>query len=288
MGLGTRTTESYCCDCVRHRLSLYGVTYGLVLRESARLTGTRLFWTGCSLAGPCSNYLCRTGGLRGNEPVSRKGVRADDHFFHGRSGKHKLRYNQHTELGVSGSGEYCDYTGHIHVYSGKRVHEREPDGDNHLHADRNQCQWVGHIHRDRHRKHGSQTNRWFLYGQPDNDLFGFQQHAKLGDERGDQPFHRPGRIRAHSREWLCEREPNGDDHLHADGDQCRRFDNIYGKSDCNCIRRSTSDNDHFVSGRNTRLGVCRLHNSRERRLSALYLFRKRECQLLSVAGGDIS
>ena len=27
--LGARTTESYCCDYVRHRLSLLGVTHGL-------------------------------------------------------------------------------------------------------------------------------------------------------------------------------------------------------------------------------------------------------------------
>ena len=96
--------------------------------------------------------------MRGNEPVSRKGVRADDHFFHGRSGKHKLRYNQHTELGVSGSDEYCHYSGDIHVHSGKRFHEHELNGDHQLQADRNQCQWVGHFYSDRQRKHGSQTN----------------------------------------------------------------------------------------------------------------------------------
>jgi hypothetical protein len=43
-----------------------------------------------------------------------------------------------------------------------------------------------------------------------------------------------------------------------------------------------------VPKRNTRRGVCRLHNSRQRWLSALYLFRKHEFQLSSITRGDVS
>ena len=54
------------------------------------------------------------------------------------------------------------------------------------------------------------------------------------------------------------------------------------------VRRSVGNNDHFVPRRNPRRGVCRLHNRRQRRLSAIHLFRKHECQLSSIAGGDVA
>ena len=113
--------------------------------------------------------------------------------------------------------------------------------------------------------------------------FGFQQYAELGDDRGDEYCHHAGDIHVHIRDWFDEREPNGDDHLHSDGDQCRGLDYIHGKSHCNSVRRSIGDNDHFMPRRNTRRGVCRLHNRRQRRLSTLHLFRSREFQPSSIA-----
>lgn len=150
--------ESYCYDRARNRLSLLGVTHGLnylVLRESARLTGTRLVRTGYLLTGPDSNCLCRAAGLQHNESVEhifRKRVGADGRFVHGESDKHKLRDQQHTELGGDGSDEYCHCAGDIHVASSKRLHEHEPNGDDNLHSDSNQCQWVGHVYSYRYGK----------------------------------------------------------------------------------------------------------------------------------------
>jgi len=131
-----------------------------------------------------------------------KRLRADDYLLYGGSDKHKLRYKQRTELDGSRSDEYCHHAGDIHVHIGKRFNQHEPNGDDHLHADRNQCLWL---------------------------------------------------------------------------------DQIHGKSDGNCVRQSIGDNNHLVPRRNTRRSICRLHNSRQRWLSALHLFRKYEFQLLSVA-----
>ena len=118
---------------------------------------------------------------------------------------------------------------------------------------------------------------------PHKYYFGFQQHAELVDDWSNEYCHHARDIHLHICEWFDEREPNGDDHLHADCDQCLWLEHIHGKSHCNSVRRSIGDSNHFVPKRNPRRGVCRLHNSRQRRLSALYLFRKHEFQLLSVA-----
>ena len=121
-----------------------------------------------------------------------------------------------------------------------------------------------------------QTNHQLFHSEPHKYHFGLQQHAELGDDRRDQYCHHAGDIHVHIGEWFDEREPNGDDHLHADGYQCRRLDHGHGKSHGNSVRRSIDDHNHFVPRRNPRRGVCRLHNSRQRRLSALHLFRKHE------------
>ena len=211
-----------------------------------------------------------------------KRLRANDHFLYGGSGKRKLRYEQHTELGGSRNDEYCHHAGDIHVRIGKRFDEHEPNRDDHLHADCNQCRWLDHVYANRYRKHGKQTNNQLLHRYPHKYYFGFQQHAELGGDRGNRSCHRPGDIHVHIREWFDEREPNGDDHLHPDCDQCLWLDHIHGKSRCNSARRSIGDSNHFVPKRNTRRGVCRLHNSRQRWLSTLYLFRKHEFQLSSI------
>jgi hypothetical protein len=104
----------------------------------------------------------------------------------------------------------------------------------------------------------------------------------LGDNRSNQYRHHAGDIHVHIRKWFDEREPDGDDHLHAHSNERRWFGHIHGKSHCDSVRRSIGDHNHFVPGRNTRRGVRWLHNSRQRRLSALHLFRKHEFQLSSI------
>ncbi len=85
------------------------------------------------------------------ERAPRKRLRADDHFLHGGSDKHTLRYKQHTELGSNRSDEYCHHAGDIHVHIGKRFNQYEPSGDDHLHADSNQCRWLDHVYANRYR-----------------------------------------------------------------------------------------------------------------------------------------
>ena len=165
--------------------------------------------------------------MRRNEPVSRKGVRADDHLLRGSSGKHKLRYHRHTELGVSGSDEYRHYPRDIHVHSVERFQEHDPGSNHHLHAHSNQCQWIDHVHSDRHRKHGCQTNHQFLYSQPHKHHYRVRQHTELGGNRSDEYCHYAGDIHVYCSKRVHERQPNGDHHLHADGDQYRWFDNFH-------------------------------------------------------------
>ena len=131
----------------------------------------------------------------------------------------------------------------------------------------------------------SKADDQLLHGEPHEHHFGFQQHAELGDDRGDEHCHHAGDIHVHIRERFDEREPDGDDHLHADGDQCRGLDHGHGNSHGNSVRRPVGDHDHFVPRRNTRRGVCRLHNRRQRRHSALHLFRDREFQLPPLPEG---
>jgi len=104
----------------------------------------------------------------------------------------------------------------------------------------------------------------------------------LDDNRGDEYCHHPGNIHVHIGERFNKREPNGNDDLHADCDQCLRLDHIDRNGHSNSVRRSIGDNNHFVPRRNSRRGVCRLHNSRQRWLSALHLFRKHEFQLSTI------
>ena len=92
-----------------------------------------------------------------------KRLRANDHFLYGGSGKRKLRYEQHTELGGSRNDEYCHHAGDIHVRIGKRFDEHEPNRDDHLHADCDQCRWLNHVYPNRYRKHGKQTSDQLLH-----------------------------------------------------------------------------------------------------------------------------
>jgi len=205
----------------------------------------------------------------------RKWLRANDHFVFGRSGKHKLRFQQRAELGNERSDKYCHHAGDIHVHIGDRFDECESYGDDHLHAHGNQCRWLSHLYANRYGKHGKHTKDQLLRSQSDKYQSGFQQHAELGDKRGDEYCHHAGDIHVHFGERFDQREPNGDNHLHAHGNQCHRLDHIHGNRNCNRARRSAGDHNHFVPRRDTRRGVCRLHNSRQWRHSALYVFAKR-------------
>ena len=73
-----------------------------------------------------------------------------------------------------------------------------------------------------------QTDHRLLYRESHKHHFGFQQHAELGDDRCDEHRHHAGDLHVHIGEWFDEREPDGDDHLHADRDQCRGLDHVYG------------------------------------------------------------
>jgi hypothetical protein len=81
---------------------------------------------------------------------------------------------------------------------------------------------------NRYRNQSKQTNDQLLHGQSREHQLRFQQHAELGDDRRDEYRHRAGNIHVHIGERFNEREPNGDDHLHADGHQCGRFGHVYG------------------------------------------------------------
>jgi hypothetical protein len=137
----------------------------------------------------------------GAEFVLWKRLRADDHFVYGGTDKHKLRCQQHIELGDSRSDEYCHHARDIHVHIGKRLNEHEPDGDDHLHADGNQCRGRDHVYANRYRKCGGrQANDQLVQRQPCKYYFRFEQYAELGDDRGNEYCHHAGDIHIHIRE----------------------------------------------------------------------------------------
>ncbi len=67
-----------------------------------------------------------------------------------------------------------------------------------------------------------------LRGQSHNYCFGYQQHVELGDNGSDEHCHYAGDVYVHIGERFDERKPDGNDHLHVDGDQCCRLDNFHG------------------------------------------------------------
>jgi hypothetical protein len=188
-------------------------------------------------------------------------------------------------LGGGRSDEYFHYARNIHVDIREWFDEREPDRNDYLHADRNQCLRREHLHGhgDRHRKLDGQAYHQFLHGQSYEHFFGFQQHAELGDNWGDKYFHYARDIHIDIPEWFDECEPDRNDHLHANCDQHFWLRNFHDKSHAKCPRRSIDYNNQFLPQRNTRRGIYRLHDSRHRRLSPIHIFRKREFQFFSVA-----
>ena len=78
--------------------------------------------------------------------------RTSDHFLCGDTDNYNFRYKQHLELGHYWGDQSCHHTGDIHVHIGERFDEHEPDGDDHLHVDCNQCRRLDHIQTNRYRK----------------------------------------------------------------------------------------------------------------------------------------
>jgi len=105
----------------------------------------------------------RSGGLRLGEFAGKR-LRADDQLVHSQPHKHRFRFQQHAELGDDRGDEYCDHAGNIHVHIGKRFDEREPDGDDHLHADGHQRRRLGHGHGNSYGKRGKQANDQLVHG----------------------------------------------------------------------------------------------------------------------------
>jgi hypothetical protein len=114
-----------------------------------------------------------------------KQLRANNQFVCSRSGKHKQRFQQHAELVDERRGEDCHHAWDIHVHIDKRFNYREPNGDDSLHPDSNQCCWLSHIYANRYRRRGKRTNDRRFHGQCHNYRFRFQQHAELGNEGSD-------------------------------------------------------------------------------------------------------
>ena len=77
-------------------------------------------------------------------------LRANDHFVLGRSGKHKLRFQQYAELGDERCDEYCLHAGDIHVHFGEWFDQRESNSDDNLHADSNQYRGLSHLYANRY------------------------------------------------------------------------------------------------------------------------------------------
>ena len=176
------------------------------------------------------------------------------------------------------SDDYQRHAGNFHFYVGKWLDEREPNGDNHLYSYGHQRGRLEHGHRSRnhHRKRAEQANDQLLYGQPWKHRVGFQQHAELGYERGDEYRDYAGNIHVRVGKRFDEREPNGNNDLYPDGDKCDGVDHLHGKSHGDSFRWPIVHHYYFVPGRDTRRGVCRMHHSRHRWISALYLFGQHE------------
>ena len=130
------------------------------------------------------------------------------------------------------------------------------------------------------------NSRFLCRGTASHNLGG-KQHIELGDSRSDEYCHYAGNIHIYIRDRFHWRQPNGDDSLHADCDECLGIDHSDSKSHGNSGRRFFGDHEHFLPKRNPGDCLRRLHHRRQRRLSTLHLFREYEFRLSSVTGGDV-
>jgi hypothetical protein len=100
------------------------------------------------------------------------------------------------------------------------------------------------------------ANDRFLCGEPDNHQLRYQQHTELGGRRSDEYRHHAGDIYIHVAERFHEREPDGFDDLHADGNQRHRVDYRYPYRYRKRAKQAETD-DQFLHGqsRKSRFGV---------------------------------
>jgi len=173
-------------------------------------------------------------------------------------------------------GERCnhdfDFPRWIQFLVGERFNERQPSGNDNLHADGDQCLWLGNGHGNRHRHHGISANDRLLHSKPDRHQFRFRQHAELDDNRSDEYHNHAGNIYVNIGEWFNEREPNGNDDLHADSHQCFWLDNGHGNRHRSYGRGAADDNDHLVSWRNAIDTLHRVYDQCQRRNCSLHFF----------------
>jgi hypothetical protein len=112
----------------------------------------------------------------------------------------------------------------------------------------------------------------FLHCESDGRESGVEQHAELDHKRSDERFDHARNFHIELGERFDEREPDGDDDLYADSHQLNRLRDRYSASESGCAGRPIDDHDRCVPGRNAGRCVCRVHNNRDRGLSAVLIF----------------
>ena len=204
---------------------------GSFCRIELSTRGLPSFRAGSLRDGADSVCLCWASGLQPGDTVElvlRGKLSTGDYFLYGGSNEHKFRYKQHAELGDHWRDQYRHHARNVHVHISEWFNEREPNGDDHLHADCHQCGRLDYVYAYRYSNDGEQTNYQLVHSEPHKYYFGLQQYAELGDDWRDQYRHHARNIHVHISEWLNEREPNGDDHLHVDCHQCGRLNYVDG------------------------------------------------------------
>ena len=159
---GATTTDNYSYDGAGNRLSF--ARDASAQPHSVELA-TQFFGTEYLGPTPYSSCLCWSTRLRHEfvKFILWKGI-AGDHFLYSESDKRELRCKQHVELGGNRGDLHCHHAGDIHVHIGQRFHEREPNRDDHLHANSDQRRWLGHLYGHRYCKHIGQANDQFIHG----------------------------------------------------------------------------------------------------------------------------
>jgi len=90
--------------------------------------------------------------------LSRKSLRANDRFLYRGTDSPNLGSKQHSELGDNRSDEYCHYSRNIHIHIRDWFHRRQPNGDDSLHADRDERFGIDHVDS---KSHVSRGRRFF-------------------------------------------------------------------------------------------------------------------------------
>ena len=81
-------------------------------------------------------------------------LRTSDYFVYSESAQHQLRLEQYLNVGGDRSDGYCHQAGDIYVHIGEWFDEREPDGNDDLYADSDQCLRLGDSYVDHYRPPG--------------------------------------------------------------------------------------------------------------------------------------